>query len=117
MTGCFLTSISFSSYGARYFGPFVHSAAVRKTLVLARRKFLIRGCRALTPNEQDYRHCLYAHLKYCTAPCIGNVTHDEYRQQVQAACDFLDGQCAELAQQLESEMKQAAKALEFERRL
>ena len=59
--------------GARYFGPFAHSAAARHTLTLARRKFNLRGCRPLTPGEDDYKHCLYGHLKYCTAPCIGNV--------------------------------------------
>jgi excinuclease ABC subunit C len=101
--------------GARYFGPFAHSAAARHTLVLARRQFLIRGCRALTPGEADYKHCLYAHLKFCTAPCIGNVTQEQYRAQVVAACDFLAGQCEELANQLETDMKKAAAALEFEK--
>src|SRR5579872_852707 len=66
--------------GARYFGPFAHAASARHTLTLARRKFNLRGCRPLTPGEQDYTHCLYGHLKYCTAPCIGNVSHEEYKQ-------------------------------------
>jgi excinuclease ABC subunit C len=98
-----------------YFGPFAHSAAARKTLSLARHEFRLRGCRALTPTEADYKHCLYAHLKYCTAPCIGNVTSDQYREQVRAACDFLSGQSPEIEVELEKEMKQASAALEFER--
>src|SRR5678809_580425 len=61
------------------------------------------------------RHCLYAHLKYCTAPCIANVTRDQYVDQVKAACDFLAGQCAEMQEQLESEMKKAAANQEYER--
>jgi excinuclease ABC subunit C len=69
----------------------------------------------LTPTERDYRHCLYAHLKYCTAPCIGNVSRDQYLEQVKAACDFLEGQCAEMREQLEAEMKKASAAQEFER--
>ncbi len=101
--------------GARYFGPFAHSAAARRTLLLARRKFRIRGCRALTPGELDYKHCLYAHLQFCTAPCIGNVTREQYLAQVQAACEFMDRQCEELARQLEDEMKKAAAALDFEK--
>src|SRR6516164_6973524 len=68
--------------GARYFGPFAHSAAARHTLTLARRKFNLRGCRPLTPGEEDYKHCLYGHLKYCTAPCIRNVSLEAYKQQV-----------------------------------
>ncbi len=101
--------------GARYFGPFVDSGAARRTLALARRQFNLRGCRVFTPGEADYRHCLYAHLKYCTAPCIGNVTRDQYLQQVLAACDFLSGQCGELKDRLETEMRQAAAAQDYER--
>jgi len=101
--------------GARYFGPFPNSGALRSTLALVRRQFHLRGCRPLTPTERDYRHCLYAHLKYCTAPCIGNVTRDQYLDQVRAACDFLAGQCAEMQEQLEGEMKKAAAAQDYER--
>jgi excinuclease ABC subunit C len=101
--------------GARYFGPFPNSGALRSTLALVRRQYHLRGCRPLTPAERDYKHCLYGHLKYCTAPCIGNVPQEEYLGQVKAACDFLAGQCAEMTDQLESEMKKAAAAQEYER--
>jgi excinuclease ABC subunit C len=101
--------------GARYFGPFPNSSALRSTLSLVRRQFHLRGCRPLTPNDRDYKHCLYAHLKYCTAPCINNVTRDQYLDQVKAACDFLEGQCEEMQEQLGAEMKKAAAAQEYER--
>jgi len=101
--------------GARYFGPFPNSGALRSTLALVRHQYHLRGCRPLTPTERDYKHCLYAHLKYCTAPCIGNVGREEYLGQVKAACDFLAGQCAEMQEQLEAEMKKAAAAQEYER--
>jgi excinuclease ABC subunit C len=101
--------------GAKYFGPFPNSGALRSTLALVRRQYHLRGCRPLTPTERDYRHCLYAHLKYCTAPCINNVTRDQYLEQVNAACDFLDGQCDEMQESLESEMKKAAANQEYER--
>src|SRR5437867_3938917 len=101
--------------GSIYFGPFVSSGALRSTLTLVRRKFNLRGCRPLTPSEPDYRHCLYANLKFCTAPCIGNVTREQYIQQVLAACDFLSGQCEEMQAHLEAEMKKAAAAQDFEK--
>jgi excinuclease ABC subunit C len=101
--------------GARYFGPFANSGAVRNTLALVQRTFNLRGCRVFTPGEADYKHCLYAHLKYCTAPCIGNVTLDQYREQVRAACEFLDGQCREMRDQLEVEMRKAAQAQDYEK--
>src|SRR5437879_749082 len=101
--------------GARYFGPFASSGALRRTLNLVRHKFNLRGCRPLTPNETDYKHCLYAHLKVCTAPCIGNVTREQYLLQVLAGCDFLDGQSREMKEQLDAEMKKAAAAQDFEK--
>jgi hypothetical protein len=101
--------------GARYFGPFVHSSSARHTLTLARRKFNLRGCRPFTPGAEDYKHCLYGHLKYCTAPCIGNVALEDYRRQVVAACEFLDGQTGEMERELEEQMKKAAAAEDFEK--
>jgi excinuclease ABC subunit C len=101
--------------GARYFGPFASSGAMRRTLDLVRHRFNLRGCRPLTPGEPDYRHCLYAHLRVCTAPCIGNVTREQYLMQVLAACDFLDGQCADMREQIQAQMQHAAAALDFEK--
>jgi len=114
-----IPNLSFARFrkddGARYFGPFSNSGALRKTVALVRRQFNLRGCRAFTPGQADYKHCLYAHLKDCTAPCIGNVTREQYLEQVTAACEFLEGQCAEMKEQLEAEMKRAAGAQDFER--
>jgi excinuclease ABC subunit C len=101
--------------GARYFGPFVNAFAARKVVALARKQFNLRGCRVFTPGEADYKHCLYAHLKYCTAPCVGNVSREQYLEQVIAACNFLEGQCREMQEQLEGEMKKAAKNQDFEK--
>jgi excinuclease ABC subunit C len=101
--------------GCVYFGPFAHSGSVRRAVTLMRRKFHLRGCRPLTPNDSDYKHCLYGNLKHCTAPCISNVTREQYLEQVKAGIEFLQGQTDELRGELEAEMKKAAAALEFER--
>jgi excinuclease ABC subunit C len=100
--------------GSLYFGPYPNASALRNTLTLVRRQFNLRGCRPLTPTASDYKHCLYAHLKFCTAPCIGNVSREQYLAQVKAACDFLEGQSEELAKQIEAEMLKAAQAQNFE---
>jgi excinuclease ABC subunit C len=101
--------------GARYFGPFANAGALRNTLSLVRRQFNLRGCRVFTPGKADYKHCLYAHLKYCTAPCVGNVSREQYLEQLQAACNFIEGQCREMQDQLVAEMKKAAAAHDFEK--
>ena len=99
----------------RYYGPFASSGAIRRTLNNVRKKFNLRGCRPLTPNEHDYKHCLYAHIKCCTAPCIGNVSRKDYLKQVEAACEFLDGQSKEMELEIDQEMKKAAMKLDFEK--
>jgi len=50
-----------------------NAGALRSTLTLMRRQF---NCAAASAHatEADYKHCLYGHLKFCTAPCVGNVT-------------------------------------------
>ncbi|HEY1717527.1 MAG TPA: excinuclease ABC subunit UvrC [Verrucomicrobiae bacterium] len=101
--------------GAKYFGPFVNATAARNVVTLAQRQFNLRGCRVFTPGPADYKHCLYAHLKYCTAPCVENVSREQYLEQVKAACSFLEGQCREMQEQLEGEMKRAAKNQDFEK--
>lgn len=101
--------------GARYFGPFPNAGALRSTLTLMRRQFNLRGCRPLTPTEADYKHCLYGNLKFCTAPCVGNVTHEQYKEQVLAACEFLSGQCEEMLEHLDGEMRKAALNQDYEK--
>lgn len=101
--------------GCEYFGPFAHSGSVRRTLKLLRTQFGLRGCRALRPNEHDYKHCLYGHLKTCLAPCVEKIDLESYRDKVKEACEFLRGQSGELIEELEKEMAKAASSRDFER--
>ena len=101
--------------GAKYFGPFVSSGACRRATTMLRKKFNLRGCRPLVPTKRDFKHCLYGHLQHCSAPCVGKVTLDEYRKQVVAACDFLEGQTEEWEKEIEAEMQKASADLNFEK--
>jgi excinuclease ABC subunit C len=101
--------------GARYFGPFAHSGALRSTLSAIRKKFGIRSCRPAEPGERDFRHCLDHVIKNCSAPCVGRITHQAYMQKVEEACAFLDGASREMIAQVESDMHAAAGRLDFEK--
>jgi excinuclease ABC subunit C len=101
--------------GARYFGPFAHSGALRTTIHWMNKEFGLRSCRPLRPGESDYKHCSNDIIKNCSAPCIGKVSEEEYREQVEAACEFLKGHSREALKALEEEMKSAAGKLDFER--
>ena len=67
-------------------------------LTLVRRKFNLRGCRPLTPGEDDYKHCLYGNLKYLHRAMHPQCHARKYKLQVLAACEFLDGQTEEIGE-------------------
>lgn len=101
--------------GARYFGPFAHSGALRQTISWMNREFGLRSCRPLEPGEPDYRHCHNDVIKNCTAPCIGRISREDYLARVEKACGFLQGHARDLLRSIEEEMLEAAAALDFER--
>lgn len=101
--------------GARYFGPFAHSGALRQTISWMNREFGLRSCRPLEPGELEYRHCHNDVIKNCTAPCIGRITREDYLAKVEQACDFLQGHAKDLVRSIEEEMREAAASLDFER--
>ncbi len=101
--------------GARYFGPFVHSGALRGTLAWINKEFGLRSCRPLIPTEQDYRHCHDDIIKNCSAPCMGRITREAYMERVDRACALLEGSGKEYISAMEDEMREAAMGLDFER--
>jgi len=103
--------------GVRYFGPYAHAYAIRETLDLLLRTFPIRTC---TKNKFDRharlgRPCLYAHIEKCAAPCVGDVTRDDYLHLVAELIDFLDGESAPVLDRLDKQMHEASDELDFER--
>lgn len=100
--------------GARYYGPFTSGQVVYQSLELMRRLFPYRTCnREITGN--DRKPCLYYHIKRCTGPCIGAVTREEYRQEIERACLFLEGKQEQIVERMRLEMTAAAENLYFER--
>ena len=95
--------------GARYFGPFTSSHAVYQTLDVLRRLFPYRTCNRVITG-QDARPCLYYHIKRCTGPCIGAISREAYRANIERACLFR-GQAGAGDRRDGSEMGQAAEAL------
>ena len=101
--------------GSRYFGPFAHSGALRRTIDWMNREFGLRSCRPLEPGENDYRHCHDDVIKNCTAPCMGRISRDDYLLRVEQACEFLKGHSKDMVGTLEEEMHAAAEKLNFEK--
>jgi excinuclease ABC subunit C len=102
--------------GARYFGPFAHSGALRATISWLNRKFGLRACRPLKPGENDYRHCNADIIRNCSAPCILRITREDYLRRIDEACQILEGKGRrEIFSDLEADMAKAAERLDFEK--
>lgn len=100
--------------GSRYFGPYTSVWAVHQTLDILRRIFPYLTCdREIT--GRDERACLYYDIKLCSAPCIGKIDQDGYRQMIADLCNFLEGRTEKIVSRLRQEMEQAANELRFER--
>jgi excinuclease ABC subunit C len=103
--------------GVRYFGPYGHAYAIRETLDLLLRTFPIRTCsdNKLGRHQRLGRPCLLFHIEKCSGPCVGEVTPEEYERLVDELLEFLDGDTDAIVAKLETQMTEAADALEFER--
>jgi excinuclease ABC subunit C len=98
----------------RYFGPYPSAGAIRESLGLLQKTFLVRQC------EDSYfrnrtRPCLQYQIKRCKGPCVGLVEPEEYAEDVRHSVMFLEGRSSALTDELSSAMEQAAMTLDFER--
>ncbi len=101
-----------SNDGAKYFGPYPNVGSAKEMVSFIKEKFQIRQCKNF--KNQD-RACLNYHIKKCLAPCMGYVSKEEYRKQIDQICLLLDGKIDSIIKTLEEEMKTYSKNLEFEK--
>ena len=100
--------------GAVYFGPYASARSMRQTLQLIRKAFRFRACRGPLPQNRT-RGCLNMDIGLCPGPCVGAINLDDYRRTIDRIIMFLQGKHREVLASLRTEMKAAARNLEFER--
>lgn len=102
--------------GTRYFGPYAHAWAIRETLDELSKVFGVRTCRdgVFKRAAQLGRPCLLGYIDKCSAPCVGRIDEDGYRERVDDMCKFLAGNTRPFIKQLESAMDDAAARQEYE---
>ncbi len=101
--------------GNLFFGPYSSARKVRDTLETLGRIFPYRKCRGEKPGRRSGSPCLQYSIKRSLAPCDGRCTHAEYMEVIDQVVAFLRGHMKEVARRIESDMKAAAAAREFER--
>ncbi len=97
-----------------YFGPFSNAKRVRETLDLLGKVFQYRTCEGKEPGRQSGSPCLDYFIKRCQAPCVGYVSKEEYRENIDTIVAFLSGRYRDIERELEQSMKLAAADQEFE---
>ena len=101
--------------GARYFGPFKSAFAVKETIELLRKLYLVRDCTRSLPRDIGLeRPCLNYQIGQCQAPCQGLVSKEEYQENIRKALDFLSGNYRPVIKDLEDRMKKASGEMDYE---
>ena len=98
-----------------YFGPFPHGSAMRRLAEYLTRRFGLRSCKAESPGEEEFRHCLAGTVRDCCRPCVDGVTEEEYRERVDRVVAVLNGEIREVAEELRKKMAKAAAEKAFEK--
>jgi len=97
----------------RYFGPYPSSMAVRETISLLQKIFLIRTCRDSYFNART-RPCLLYQIGRCSGPCVELVSNENYTHNVDLAILFLEGKSNQVIEDLQAKMETAATELNYE---
>ena len=98
--------------GAKYFGPYANPGAAKEMVDFIKQKYKIRQCKNFKSNT---RACLNYHINRCLAPCMGYVTPEEYRKQIDEIIDLLEGKTEKILRDLDTQMQEASQKLDFEK--
>jgi excinuclease ABC subunit C len=98
------------SDSSRYFGPFAAAGALRQTLNLMRKKFGVLTFGRGAPSERELKSSTYQ-----VPVRLSEITAEQYRDRVNQACEFLEGQSREMIDLLDAEMRKAAEKMDFEK--
>ena len=100
---------------SKYFGPYTSAAAVKDTIDLLNKLYQLKTCNRRLPRDIGLeRPCLNYHIKQCAAPCQDYISKESYRERVEEALDFLNGNYKPMLRELEQKMTDASEKMEFE---
>ncbi len=98
--------------GAKYFGPYANAGAAKEMIDFLKEKFKIRSCKSFKYKD---RPCLNYHIKKCFGPCMGYISKEEYRKQINEIIALLDGKTEKIFKQIDMEMQEASKNMQYEK--
>ena len=97
--------------GSKYFGPYANPGAAKEMLDFIKQKYKIRQCKNF---RSETRACLNYHINRCLGPCMGYVSKEDYRKQIDEIIDILDGKVDKVLKELEKQMIEESRKMNFE---
>ena len=98
--------------GSKYFGPYANAGAAKEMVDFIKDKFKIRQCKNFKYKD---RPCLNYYIKKCFAPCMGYISKDEYRKNIDEVIALLEGKTDKIKRSLMEEIKQASDSMQYEK--
>ena len=98
----------------KYFGPFPSALDVNRTIDVLRKSFLLRSC-SDSEFKSRKKPCLEYQIKRCSAPCVGMISQEDYKNSVEEAADFLNGKSREVHKNLKERMQHFSDIMEYEK--
>ncbi|MBQ3024513.1 MAG: excinuclease ABC subunit UvrC [Spirochaetaceae bacterium] len=98
--------------GSKYFGPFPNAGALSTFTENLYKQYPLRQCKKLRKRSSP---CMYYHIGRCAAPCCEKISKETYNQIIEEIIHLLEENPKETVQKLTLEMKECAKALDFEK--
>ena len=102
------------SVDKKYFGPFVSSEAVKKSIKEIQKIFKVRNCSDNTFSNRT-RPCIEFQMKRCSAPCVQKINKVDYFEDITSAKSFLTSSDTKTVQRLTEEIDKAVSILDFEK--
>jgi excinuclease ABC subunit C len=105
--------------GVKLYGPFTSVHSLKEAVVHLQKAFQFRTChldiREADESKRFFRPCLLYAIKQCTAPCADKIPKDVYRDDIHRLVRFLEGERKTILRELERDMNEASKNLQFEK--
>jgi excinuclease ABC subunit C len=97
-----------------YFGPFASVGSANWTIKILQKIFLLRVCDDTVFKNRD-RACILYQIRRCSAPCVGKIKEENYKDLVGDAVDFISGKSQRIQKNLSTEMEKASEDLDYEK--